>query len=145
MAKPKAMRWPFFCRDIFPRSISTSKTSQTSKFLSNMNLNSTMRLERPTMDDIGKVWRTSCRCSGGNHSDPFPCWTIFQLFQDDFIARKSTSATSSFSCEIFFSNFNLIKRKHCIVLRCSVAFWTHPEIIPVGQFFRRWTKSINQA
>ena len=23
--------------------------------------------------------------------------------------------------------------------------WTHPEIIPVGQFFRRWIKSINQS
>ena len=23
-------------------------------------------------------------------------------------------------------------------LRCSVTFWTHPETIPVGQFFRRW-------
>ena len=27
---------------------------------------------------------------------------------------------------------------HCMVPRCSVAFLTHPEIIPVGQFFRRW-------
>ena len=32
-----------------------------------------------------------------------------------------------------------------IVPRCSVTFWTHPEIIPVGQFFRRWIKSINQS
>ena len=34
---------------------------------------------------------------------------------------------------------------YCIVPRCSVTFWTHPKIIPVGQFFRRWIKSINQA
>ena len=34
---------------------------------------------------------------------------------------------------------------YCIVPWCSVAFWTHSEIIPVGQFFRRWIKSINQA
>ena len=34
---------------------------------------------------------------------------------------------------------------YCIVPRCSVTFWTHPEIIPVGQFFRRWIKSINQS
>ena len=27
---------------------------------------------------------------------------------------------------------------YCMVPRCSVTFWTHPEIIPVGQFFRRW-------
>ena len=29
--------------------------------------------------------------------------------------------------------------------RCSVTFWTHPEIIPVGQFFRRRIKSNNQS
>ena len=29
--------------------------------------------------------------------------------------------------------------------RCAVTFWTHPEIIPVRQFFRRWIKSINQS
>ena len=32
--------------------------------------------------------------------------------------------------------------------RCSVAFWTRPEIIPVEQFFRQWIKinqSINQS
>ena len=34
---------------------------------------------------------------------------------------------------------------YCNVPRCSVTFWTHPEIIPVGQFFRQWIKSINQA
>ena len=27
---------------------------------------------------------------------------------------------------------------YCIALRRLVTFWTHPEIIPVGQFFRRW-------
>ena len=27
---------------------------------------------------------------------------------------------------------------YCIVLPYSVTFWTHSEIIPVGQFFRRW-------
>ena len=27
---------------------------------------------------------------------------------------------------------------HCIVPLCSVTSWTHPEIIPVGQFFWRW-------
>ena len=32
-----------------------------------------------------------------------------------------------------------------IVPRCLVTFWTHPEIIPVAQFFRRWIKSINQS
>ena len=36
-------------------------------------------------------------------------------------------------------------RTHRIVPRCSAAFWTHPEIIPVGQFFRQWIKSINQS
>ena len=35
--------------------------------------------------------------------------------------------------------------QHCLVPRCSVTFWTHPEIIPVGQFFRRGIKSINQS
>ena len=32
-----------------------------------------------------------------------------------------------------------------IVPRCLVTFWTHPEIIPLGQFFRRWIQSINQS
>ena len=41
---------------------------------------------------------------------------------------------------------NFPKNEHyCIVPQCSVTFWTHPEIIPVGQFFRRWNKSINQS
>ena len=44
------------------------------------------------------------------------------------------------SVTIFFNKSNC-----CIVPRCSVIFWTHPEIIPVGQFFRRWMKSINQS
>ena len=35
--------------------------------------------------------------------------------------------------------------QYCIVPRCSVTFWTHPEIISMGQFFRRSVKSINQA
>ena len=35
--------------------------------------------------------------------------------------------------------------RDCIVPRCSFTFWTHPEIIPVGQFFRRGIKSINQS
>ena len=34
---------------------------------------------------------------------------------------------------------------YCVVPRRSMYFWTHPEIIPVGQFFRRWIKSINQT
>ena len=38
------------------------------------------------------------------------------------------------------------KNHNCFVpLWCLVPFWTHPEIIPVGQFFRRWMKSINQS
>ena len=40
---------------------------------------------------------------------------------------------------------NVCRSKYSIVPRCSVTFWTHPEIIPVGQFFRRWIQSINQA
>ena len=32
---------------------------------------------------------------------------------------------------------------HCPAV--SGHFWTHPEIIPVGQFFRPWIKSINQS
>ena len=28
--------------------------------------------------------------------------------------------------------------QYCFVPRCSVTFWTYPEIIPVGQVFRRW-------
>ena len=35
--------------------------------------------------------------------------------------------------------------QYCIVPPCSATFWTHPEIIPVGQFFRRWIQSINQS
>ena len=35
--------------------------------------------------------------------------------------------------------------QYFIVPRCSVTFWTHSEIIPVGQFFRRSIKSVNQA
>ena len=35
--------------------------------------------------------------------------------------------------------------KYPVVPWCSVTFWTHPEIIPVEQFFPRWIKSINQA
>ena len=42
-------------------------------------------------------------------------------------------------------SFYVFLRMYCFVPRCSVTFWTHPEIIPVGQFFRRWIKSINQA
>ena len=34
---------------------------------------------------------------------------------------------------------------YCVVPRCSVTFWTHRESIPVGQFFRRWIRSINQS
>ena len=34
---------------------------------------------------------------------------------------------------------------YCFVPRCLVTFWTHPEIIPVGQFLRRWIQSINQS
>ena len=44
------------------------------------------------------------------------------------------------SVTIFFNKSNC-----CVVPLCSVTFWTHPEIIPVGQFFRRWIKSINQS
>ena len=32
---------------------------------------------------------------------------------------------------------------HCIVPRCSVTFWTHPEIIPVVQFSRKC--ALNQS
>ena len=28
--------------------------------------------------------------------------------------------------------------KYRVAPRCSVTFWTHPEIMPVGQFFRQW-------
>ena len=46
--------------------------------------------------------------------------------------------------EIYDLTVNFIG--HCrIIPLCPVTFWTHPEIIPVGQFFRRWIKSINQA
>ena len=31
---------------------------------------------------------------------------------------------------------------HCIIPSWWVTFWTHPETIPVGQFFQRWIKSI---
>ena len=41
--------------------------------------------------------------------------------------------------------FHKIIQYYCIIPLFWVTFWTHPEIIPVGQFFRRWTKSINQA
>ena len=34
---------------------------------------------------------------------------------------------------------------YCIIALCRVTFSTHPEIIPLGQFFRRWIKAINQA
>ena len=35
---------------------------------------------------------------------------------------------------------------YCIVPRCSVTFWTHPEIIPVGNFSDNGSnQSINQA
>ena len=44
-----------------------------------------------------------------------------------------------------FLNYSNMEIWYCIVPRCSVTFWTHPDIIPVGQFFRRWIKSINQA
>ena len=36
------------------------------------------------------------------------------------------------------------RQQHCIVPWCRVTFSTHPEIIPVGQFFR-WIQSINQS
>ena len=35
--------------------------------------------------------------------------------------------------------------RYCIVPRCSVTFWTHLKIIPLGHLFRRWIKSINQS
>ena len=56
-----------------------------------------------------------------------------------------------FSVKIFFKFwfsfyfFSWRSPVYCFVPRRSVTFWTHPEIIPMGQFFRRWTKSINQA
>ena len=34
---------------------------------------------------------------------------------------------------------------YCVIPQCSVTLWTHPEIIPLGQFFRRWIQSINQV
>ena len=34
---------------------------------------------------------------------------------------------------------------YCIIPLCWVTFRIHPEIIPVGQFSRRWIKSINQS
>ena len=42
-------------------------------------------------------------------------------------------------------HYTTLEIRYCIVPRWSVTFWTHPEIIPVGQFFRRWIKSINQS
>ena len=45
---------------------------------------------------------------------------------------------TALSCGCLLSNY-------CIVPRCSVTFWIHPEIIPVGQFFRRWIKWMNQS
>ena len=46
---------------------------------------------------------------------------------------------------VYMGTWNSLVYIYCIVPRCSVTFWTRPEIIPVGQFFRRWIKSINQA
>ena len=43
-------------------------------------------------------------------------------------------------------NFSLFQKEtYCIIPWCWVTFWTHPEIIPVGQFSRQCAKSINQA
>ena len=39
----------------------------------------------------------------------------------------------------------ILHAPYCIIPLCWVTFWTHSKIIPVGQFFRRWVKSINQS
>ena len=52
--------------------------------------------------------------------------------------RKLPEPRITFLLEAFFS-------RYCIVPRWSVTFWPHAEIIPVGQFFRQWIKSINQS
>ena len=66
---------------------------------------------------------------------------IFITLVNRSINRKGTVLE-----EIFFNSFqNSTLIRYCFVPRCSVPFWTHPEIIPVGQFFPRWIQSINQA
>ena len=54
-------------------------------------------------------------------------------------------SSSTFNCPECGVKIVVSGISYCIVPRCSVPFWTHLEIIPVAQFFRRWIKSINQA
>ena len=72
------------------------------------------------------------------------CWT-FSLETEFFSEKKFDFVLLSWENLPLLNNVWILKGTYCIVPRCSVIFWTHPEIIPVGQFFRQWIKSINQS
>ena len=57
----------------------------------------------------------------------------------DFFGAEKMGRNLSQECQMNFENNTALSRG------VQSLFRTHPEIIPVGQFFRRWIKSINQA
>ena len=67
----------------------------------------------------------------------------------NYLARSWTPTLKCMQCKentLELSDLSVKNNSnYCIVPLCWVTFWTHPKIIPVGQFFRRWIKSINQA
>ena len=101
-----------------------------------------MILDLTSPVDVTQVTRWQCRqwCGTGRRIWP-DCGRRTRSWRW-IISRRPNCPTSTPSRWVFRNH-----TKHCIVgvPRCSVTFWTHPEIIPVGQFFRRWIKSINQA
>ena len=86
-------------------------------------------------------------CPDSQCSMLVPCDVIEGLVSRD-VARKYQQFDVEVSHILILTRFKLFPFgffHYCIVPRCSVTFWTHPEIISMGQFFRRWIKSINQS
>ena len=61
------------------------------------------------------------------------------------VAKAVVYLLARFACRCMETCSDVSIRDYCIIPLGWVTFCTHPEIIPVGQFFRRWIKSINQA
>ena len=77
-------------------------------------------------------------------STGFVCWACGGWCWAMFINSEEVSSVS-WGSDAFSITDKTIQIYYCIVPRCSGTVWTHPEIIPVGHFFRRWIKSINQS
>ena len=67
-------------------------------------------------------------------------WKFFHsLVWMNFLFRKCSGYVCKYTHKKFVGQSygpKVYYRTYCVVPRCSATFWTHPEIIPVGQFFR---------